>query len=307
MNPSNNIQSKVTLGMPVYNGAKFLQKRLDSLLTQTFTDFELIISDNASTDSTSLICEEYAKKDKRIRYIRQKKNMGVAWNFNFVCREAKSKYFAWVASDDVMYHDFLEKNLNALDSNDTFVASISKITYYDSPADDFKSNPIDSTFKNFIKKLRCYFKTVDVLPLTGTYENRTRNYLKKSTCKVIYSLFRTDKLQQSIVDEPFVGSDWAIFLNSLKYGDLHVIDEVLMHEFESGISGRGIISITKQYKQNIFAIIFPWYPFTLWCTKNLGTRIFLKNLDFFIQLNLEGGFSLIVDLIRLLVHRISKK
>ena len=68
-----------------------------------------------------------------------------------------------------------------------------------------------------------------------------------------------------------------------------------------------IISITKQYKQNIPAIIFPWYPLTLWCAKNLGMKIFLKNLDFFIQLNLEGGFSLIVDLIRLLLHKISKK
>ena len=304
---SKNLGAKVTLGMPVYNGEKFLEKRLDSLLAQTFTDFELIISDNASTDSTLIICEEYAKQDKRIRYIRQKKNMGVTWNFNFVLREAKSEYFAWVASDDIMYQDFLEKNLKALESNNNFVASISKITSYDSPVDDFKSNPLDAIFKNFIKKLRCYFKTVDVIHLTGTYENRTRNYLKNSTCKVIYSLFRTDKLQQSIVDEPFVGNDWAIFLSSLKHGDLHVIDEVLMREFESGISGRGIISITKQYKQNIPAIIFPWYPLTLWCAKNLGMKIFLKNLDFFIQLNLEGGFSLIVDLIRLLLHKISKK
>ena len=307
MSSSNNIRPKVALGMPVYNGEKFLRIRLDSLLTQTFTDFELIISDNASTDSTSLICEEFTKKDRRIRYIRQKKNMGVTWNFNFVLREAKSDYFAWVASDDIISRDFIEKNLQVLESNSDFVASISKITPYDSPIDDFKSNQIDATFKNFIKKLRCNFKTVDVLQITGTYENRTRTYLKNSTCKVIYSLFRTDKLQQSIVDEPFVGNDWAIFLGSLKHGELHVIDEILMHEFESGISGRGIISITKQYKQNILAIIFPWYPLTLWCAKNLGMKIFLKNLDFFIQLNLEGEFSLVVDLIRLLIHRISQK
>ena len=307
MSLSDNVPSKVTLGMPVYNGEKFLRGRLDSLLSQTFTDFELIISDNASTDSTSLICEEYAKKDKRIKYIRQKKNMGVTWNFNFVLRESKSEFFAWVASDDIMSEDFIEENLKILESNNTFVASISKITSYDSPADDFKSNQIDATFKNFIKKLRCNFKTVDVLQISGTYENRTRTYLKKSTCKVMYSLIRTDKLQQSIVDEIFLGNEWALFLCLLKHGDLHVIDKVLMHEFESGISGRGIISVTKQYNQNMFAIIFPWYPLTSWCAKNLGMKIFLKNLDYFIQLNLEGGFSLIVDLIRLLTHRISKK
>src|SRR5574337_492447 len=144
MGLSNNITPKVALGMPVYNGEKFLRRRLDSLLTQTFTDFELIISDNASTDSTSHICEKYAKKDGRIRYIRQKKNMGVTWNFNFVLREAKSKYFAWVASDDIISKDFIEKNLQILESNNNFVASISKITPYDSPMDDFKSNPIDA-------------------------------------------------------------------------------------------------------------------------------------------------------------------
>jgi glycosyltransferase involved in cell wall biosynthesis len=307
MNSPNNVRPKVTLGMPVYNGEKFLRKRLDSLLAQTFTDFELIISDNASTDSTQLICEEYAKKDVRIRYIRQKKNMGVTWNFNFVLQEAKTNYFAWIASDDVTSCDFIEKNFQVLESNSNFVASISKIMPYDTPIDDFKSNPIDAASKNFIKKLRCFLKTVDTLEITGTYEKKVRTYLKNSTCKVIYSLFRTDKLRDSMILELFVGNDWAWFLNVLKHGDLHVIDEVLMHEFESGISGRGIISITRRYKQNILAVIFPWYPLTCWCAKNLGTKIFLKNLDFFVQLNLEGMFSFLVDFIRLSVHKISKK
>jgi len=307
MNSHNNVRPKVTLGMPVYNGEKFLRKRLNSLLAQTFTDFELIISDNASTDSTQLICDEYVKKDVRVRYVRQKKNMGVTWNFNFVLQEAKTKYFAWIASDDVTSYDFIEKNFQVLESNSNFVASIGKIMPYDTQIDDFKSNPIDAAFKNFIKKLRCSLKTVDTLEITGTYEKKVRTYLKNSTCKVIYSLFRTEKLRDSMILELFVGNDWAWFLSVLKHGDLHVIDEVLMHEFESGISGRGIISITRRYKQNILAVIFPWYPLTFWCAKNLGTKIFLKNLDFFVQLNLEGMFSFLVDFIRLSVHKISKK
>ena len=81
---------KVSIGMPVYNGEQFLHKRIDSLLAQTFQNCELIISDNASTDSTPSICNEYSKKDKRIRYFRQERNMGVIWNFNFVLDQAKS-------------------------------------------------------------------------------------------------------------------------------------------------------------------------------------------------------------------------
>ena len=93
---------QISIGMPIYNGEQFLHQRLESILSQTFTDFELIISDNASTDSTGKICEEYARKDHRIRYIRQEKNIGALLNFNFVLKEAKFNYFVWMASDDII-------------------------------------------------------------------------------------------------------------------------------------------------------------------------------------------------------------
>jgi len=73
MSTNKTSKSKVSIGIPVYNGEKFIRKRIDSILNQTFKDFELIISDNASADATSEICQEYVKKDKRIKYIRQKK------------------------------------------------------------------------------------------------------------------------------------------------------------------------------------------------------------------------------------------
>lgn len=91
----------VSIGMPVYNGERFIREALDSLLVQTFTDFELIISDNASTDATELICRSYAKQDPRIRYIRQPKNLGALPNFQFVLNEARGEYFMWAACDDV--------------------------------------------------------------------------------------------------------------------------------------------------------------------------------------------------------------
>lgn len=90
----------VSIGMPVYNGAQYIREALDSLLAQTFTDFELIISDNASTDATQSICEEYAHRDPRIRYVRQAENKGALANFQFVLDHAQGGFFMWAAADD---------------------------------------------------------------------------------------------------------------------------------------------------------------------------------------------------------------
>ena len=99
---------QVSIGMPVYNGEKFIREALDSLLAQTFTDFELIISDNASMDGTEAICREYAERDQRIRYVRQAENRGPAANFRFVLDEAVGEYFMWAAADDVWTSRFIE-------------------------------------------------------------------------------------------------------------------------------------------------------------------------------------------------------
>lgn len=107
---------KVSIGMPVYNGEPFIREALDSLLAQTFTNFELIISDNASTDGTEAICREYAAMDKRIRYVRQPENRGPTANFKFVLDEAVGEYFMWAAADDRRHPDFIkiaEKVLSA--------------------------------------------------------------------------------------------------------------------------------------------------------------------------------------------------
>ena len=113
-----NKKPKVSIGMPVYNGEKYIREALDSLLAQTFTDFELIISDNCSTDNTDSICKEYALKDSRIKYIRQLKNIGPTANFKFVLQKAKADYFMWAAHDDRWRSNFLEK-LSSILSNDS--------------------------------------------------------------------------------------------------------------------------------------------------------------------------------------------
>lgn len=106
---------RISVGMPVYNGEKYIREALDSLLAQTFTDFELIISDNASIDGTQKICDEYASKDSRIKYVRQAENLGSIGNFNYLLTRSKSDYFTWLACDDFLEPSFLEKTIQYLD------------------------------------------------------------------------------------------------------------------------------------------------------------------------------------------------
>lgn len=105
----------ISIGMPVYNGARYIREAIDSLLEQTFAEFELIISDNASTDATESICRRYAEQDSRIRYIRQLQNIDALPNFQFVLNEANGEYFMWAACDDVWDRNWVDGLRSALD------------------------------------------------------------------------------------------------------------------------------------------------------------------------------------------------
>ncbi len=117
----NNNQPLVSIGLPVYNGEQFLRDALDSLLKQTFENFELIISDNASTDNTEKICREYTKKDQRIRYYRNPENIGAARNFNRVFELSKGKYFKWAAHDDICAPSLISVCVEVLEKEDSVV------------------------------------------------------------------------------------------------------------------------------------------------------------------------------------------
>src|SRR5690606_4946715 len=105
-----------SIGLPVYNAQAYLAHALDSLLGQTYRDFELVISDNASTDRTEAICRDYAARDARVRYVRQAENQGANWNFNEVFRLARGELFKWAASDDLCEPTLMEKCVAVLDA-----------------------------------------------------------------------------------------------------------------------------------------------------------------------------------------------
>lgn len=108
---------RLSVGLPVYNGERYLAAALGSLLDQDYTDFELIVCDNASDDRTEEICRAFAAADPRIRYVRQDRNLGAAANYNHCVALARGEYFKWAAHDDVCAPTFLSACVRTLDED----------------------------------------------------------------------------------------------------------------------------------------------------------------------------------------------
>jgi glycosyltransferase involved in cell wall biosynthesis len=107
---------RVSIGLPVYNGERYVGEAIEAVLSQTFHDLQLVISDNASTDRTREICEDVARNDPRVRYYRNSENLGAAPNFNRCFALAyPSEYFKWITYDDLITENFLERCVEALD------------------------------------------------------------------------------------------------------------------------------------------------------------------------------------------------
>jgi len=107
----------VSIGMPVYNAERYLARAVDSLLKQDYADFELILSDNASTDGTWTLCREYAERDKRVRIYQNERNRGAVENFKRVCDAARGDYFMWAAADDYWLPGFVSALVKALEAD----------------------------------------------------------------------------------------------------------------------------------------------------------------------------------------------
>ena len=122
---------RVSIGLPVYNGERYLTEALDSILAQTYTDFEVVISDNGSTDATQEICQRYATRDERVKYHRSDQNMGGTWNFNRVVELSHGELFRWAAHDDVIAPTYLERCVAALDTHPDAVLAHTRVEIID--------------------------------------------------------------------------------------------------------------------------------------------------------------------------------
>ena len=203
---------RVSIGMPVYNGENFLEQALDSLLAQTFGDFELIISDNGSTDRTEQICRNYAARDNRIRYFRYETNRGASWNFNHVFSLARGEYFKWAAHDDVCAPDFLEACVSALDRDPGVVLCFSRMQLVDGEG----------------RPMQNYQTPITLLGSPRPY-HRFRGTIRQQhhCCYEVFGLAHTAVLRQTSLLGNYIGSDLMLLAELALRGRFHEIPAYL--------------------------------------------------------------------------------
>ena len=201
----------VSVGLFVYNGERFIEETLQSILNQTFTDFELIISDNASTDRTAEIAEAYAKRDERIRYYRSDKNMGAGWNVRRVYELATGKYFKQAAADDLLEPDFLRRCVEILESHPDCVLAHARTKEVDE----------NGTFiENYITPMKSDYDD----PVARFWEMFSTGGNK---CYQVFGVMRMSALRQIPPQGSYVNADGVLLARMSLLGRFYEVPEYL--------------------------------------------------------------------------------
>ena len=211
---------RVTIGLPVYNGQNYLAETMESLLAQTCTDFELVISDNASTDRTEAICREYAVRDERIRYYRQEENVGASANYNRVFELARGVYFKWAAHDDLLAPTYLERCVAVLDADPDVVLAYTQAKAIDDQGQVVKVYPGKHHFSAAAPRERFYEFVLDPHPVVA-----------------VFGLMRRDVLGRTRLIGKYAGSDRPLLSELSLLGKFYEVPEHLFfyrfHEEQS--------------------------------------------------------------------------
>ncbi len=218
---------RVSIGLPVYNGERYLREALDSLRAQTFTDFELIICDNASSDSTEEICRTYAAADGRIRYFRNPANIGVDRNFNRTFELSSGQYFRWAAADDISAPAYVERCVEVLDQRPEVVLCYPKTRYVDE-----HGNAI--------------LDYVDGLNLESPAPNKrfSKCLWNLRMCNAVFGLIRASALKQTELFGVYSNSDLVFLGEMALYGCFYEIPETLFfRRIHEGIAGKKYASL----------------------------------------------------------------
>lgn len=203
----------VSIGLPVYNGEKYLREALESILAQTFGDFELIISDNASTDRTREICRAYASRDSRIRYYRSETNTGAAFNFNRVFELSTGEYFKWASHDDICDADFLLKCVEVLDRDPSVVLCFSRVRFLDEYGSVLDGGAVEL---NAVSSMNPKDRFAEVVLTEHGYVE-------------IWGLMRSYVLKRTPLIDNFYGSDRTLLSQISLFGRFHRVPQYLFY------------------------------------------------------------------------------
>jgi glycosyltransferase involved in cell wall biosynthesis len=203
---------RLTIGLPVHNGERYLAQTIESLLAQTFSDFALIVSDNGSTDATEAICRSYAQRDARVRYHRSHVNRGAAWNFNRVFELAESRYFKWAAYDDLCAPELVARCIDLLERNPRAIAAYpqSYIIDDDGQVTGTYREPFDATSPHPHERFRAVV--------------RNSGY-----CHLLFGVIRRDVLARTQLYGPYPASDVMLIAELALRGELHEVGERLFY------------------------------------------------------------------------------
>lgn len=201
-----------SIGVPVFNGERHLAHTLTALLDQAYPNFEVVVSDNASTDDTRAICEDFARRDARLRYIRQPVNIGAPRNWNAVALEARGQYFKWSSASDLVPPHALARCVEVLQSDPAAVLCYGKtqlIDEHERPLDDDDDSDIDVSDD----RPSARFARV----CTGFRRNNAQ-------CGV----FRTETLKRTRLDRLYPSGDMSLMEELALYGKFRLVPEVLL-------------------------------------------------------------------------------
>jgi len=246
----NNKRSRISVGMPVYNGENYIREALDSILSQTFRDFELVISDNASTDATEEICKEYLAKDERVRYYRNSRNMGATWNNNRVFELAQGEYFKWAAHDDICASEFLEECFEALDRDPSVVLAYPWTKNIDQNSKVTGEYDLDGKLKLASSRPPVRFRSMQ----------------RAFMCYPIFGVIRSSVLKQTPLLGSFGHADGALLARLALMGRFY---EVLKHLFLNRRHPEQSTSVCSKDGKCDFYAFLVW-----WDTDNAGRIVF---------------------------------
>jgi len=218
----------ISIGVPVYNGARHLEQALNALLAQSFSDFEIIISDNASTDSTQAICQRFVRLDQRIRYLRQPRNIGAPRNWSLLVHEARGRYFKWASANDYCSERFLEECLLVLEKDTRTVLCFGKTRLV---ADD---TGVTTDYDG------------DVEALDDAPRDRHKRISRSMRLNNAQSgLIRLDVLRKTGLDRPYQGGDLVLMAELALYGLFKCVPEVLFFRRVGAASLSALLPATE--------------------------------------------------------------
>lgn len=218
-----NAAPPVTIGMPVYNGERYVDEALESILAQSHEEFVLVVGDNASTDSTEEIVRSYAARDKRIRYLASSENHGAAWNYNRVFAECSSPFFKWAASDDLLAPTCVERCLETLAAEPDTVVLAYPLTRLIGPDGELLGDAVDQ------------------LAIRSSSPHRRLRQVVRNVVwgNVIFALMRSPALRRTRGHGSYPSADWVLLAELALLGEFREVAEPLFLRREhDGMSRR---------------------------------------------------------------------